>query len=337
MKPMRTAVVSLTEKGRLLSERIACCGISDCRRFCFAKHTDSGAESFSDMSLLTGELFGRFDAIIFVCACGIAVRMIASHIRSKISDPAVLAVDDCGRFVIPLVSGHLGGANQLAEKIAELIGAEAVITTATDSGKCFSPDRFAAANGLLISDMQAAKLIASAVLDGEKIGFVCDYEHTELLPELTDSDERCGIYVGNRGLKPFEVTLELKPRELAVGIGCKRGTSAEKIAAAVASANISEESIYAVASIDLKADEVGLREYCSRLRIPFLTFSAEQLRAVGGDFSASGFVQQVTGVDNVCERSAVMAGGGELVIQKTCLDGVTVAAAKRRIFIDLNV
>ncbi len=337
MKPVRAAVISLTGRGRHLSEKIAASGVCVCERFCFEKHTDPDAQAFSDMSRLTAGIFGRFDALIFVCACGIAVRMIAPHVRSKLTDPAVIAVDDCGRFAVPLLSGHLGGANALAQRLAEVISATAVVTTATDTGRLFSPDSFAAANGLTITDMDAAKLIASAVLDGERIGLVSDCEYVNLPDQLTTGTARCGIYIGTRGLKPFEVTLTLVPRDLAVGIGCKRGTSAEKIAAAVAAAGIDRERIAVVASIDLKAAEPGLIGFCAERRLPFVTFTADELRAAGGEFTASEFVGQVTGVDNVCERSAVLAGGGELLIRKTVLDGVTAAAAaKRAVLLDFS-
>ena len=108
----KIAVISLTERGRALSARIAeALPDFENRRFCFAKHTDEHAESFDDLSALTARIFPEYDALIFVCACGIAVRMTAPHLRDKQTDPAVIVTDDRGRYVIPLLSGHLGGAN----------------------------------------------------------------------------------------------------------------------------------------------------------------------------------------------------------------------------------
>ena len=152
---MKTAVISLTEKGRQLSEKLG----GD--RFCFRKHCDADAVPFTELSALVSELFGRYDALIFICAVGIAVRAIAPHIVSKTTDPAVVAVDDCGKFAVSLLSGHIGGANALAVQTAAKLGAVPVITTATDSGEKFSPDVFAKANALVIDDMTAAREVAS--------------------------------------------------------------------------------------------------------------------------------------------------------------------------------
>ncbi len=335
----RAAVISLTERGRRLSEKISSSGVIGCERFCFEKHTDGNARSFGSLSALVSKIFGKFDAVIFVCACGIAVRTIAPHICSKTVDPAVIVIDDCGQYVIPVLSGHIGGANELAKSLAPVVGGVAAVTTATDSGGVFSPDLFAKANGLFITDMTAAKLIAAAVLDGEKIGLVSECSCVNSPECFTDGDARCGIYIGTEDVQPFEVTLRLIPRDLAVGIGCKRGTCAEKISSAVDSAGIDKRRIFSVASIDLKANESGLIGFSRELGVPFLTYTAEELRAAEGDFSSSEFVAQVTGVDNVCERSAVLSGGadGKLVIKKTVHDGVTVAAVLRRVVVDLLV
>ena len=122
---MRATVISFTEKGRLLSQKITDLlnETNTAERFCFHSHTDEKAQSFDDVCVLAAKLFDACDALVFVCASGIAVRAIAPHIKSKASDPAVIVIDDCGKFVIPLLSGHIGGANRLAQLIAEKIGA----------------------------------------------------------------------------------------------------------------------------------------------------------------------------------------------------------------------
>ena len=169
---MKIALISVTKQGRMLSLRIAeLLKNYEIQRFCFYRHTDENAVSFQNIAQQTGIIFKEFDALIFLCACGIAVRSIAPYIQSKATDPAVLVIDDKGKFVISLLSGHLGGANALTEKIAELFQAIPVITTATDTGKKFSPDSFAIANDLILTDLNSAKEIASAVLNGEKSAF----------------------------------------------------------------------------------------------------------------------------------------------------------------------
>lgn len=337
------ALISVTERGRLLTEQIAkSVHHLAFRRFCFHRYTDQNAESFDDLSELTARLFRDHQAIIFVCACGIAVRMIAPHILSKQSDPAVIAADDRGNFVIPLLSGHLGGANALARVIADAIGAQAVITTATDIGGQFSPDSFAAANHLLITDFTAAKEIAAAVLKNEPIGFRCAYPYQNLPPELAVTDHAaCGIVIADTAeITPYPITLHLIPRNIVVGIGCKKGISAEQITDAVTSVltghGISMARICKAASIDLKAEEPGLLQFCETMNIPLHTFSAEALMKTAGTFSRSQFVEGVTGTDNVCERSAVLCSGGNLTVHKTAVNGVTVAAAEIPVQIDFE-
>jgi cobalt-precorrin 5A hydrolase len=268
--------------------------------------------------------------------------MIAPHICSKQTDPAVIAVDDRGRYAVPLLSGHLGGANPLAEMIAQRIGAEAVITTATDIGGKFSPDSFAKANQLLISDYSAAKEIAAAVLDGETIGFQCAYPFRNVPPELSVcKNARCGIVIANDDSESvFPVTLHLKPKNIVVGIGCRKGVSAEQIENAVKAALegkcVDTERICKAASIDLKANETGLLQFCKSAGVHLDTYSADELMAVPGDFSHSEFAEKVTGADNICERSAVLCSGGKLVIRKTSRNGVTVAAAEMPVEIDFE-
>ena len=339
----KTAAISLTERGRALSafikQTIEC---YDVTRFCFHRHTDADAVPFDDMALLTGELFKDYDALVFVCAAGIAFRMCAPYLVSKQTDPAVIVIGEQGTHVIPVLSGHIGGANAFAELIAEKIGAEAVITTATDTGGRFSPDSFAVANDLLITDFNAAKKIAAAVLEGKKIGFKCDYPFDLLPDDLVASDDtEYGIIVGDFSVpSPYSTTLYLPPKNIVVGIGCKKGTPAESISESVRKAfsenGISSERICKAASIDLKAYEAGLLEYCHKTGISLVTYSSEELMKAEGYFTKSEFVRSITGVDNVCERSAVLFSGGKLVIRKTALGGVTVAAAEMPVKIDFS-
>ena len=332
---MKTAVISLTERGRALSAKIG----GD--RYCYEKHCDPEAEPFADIRELTAGLFGQYDALVFVCAAGIAVRAIAPLIVSKLTDPAVIAADDCGRFVIPLLSGHIGGANGLARQIAAGIGAVPIITTATDSRGLFSPDMFAKANGLVICSMEAAKAVAAAVVDGRTVGFSCAYPHSPLPDELTEADSgSIGIRVsGDPGEKPFDVTLNLMPANIAVGIGCKRGTSSSDITTHImrvfSDNGVDIRRLAAAATADIKADEPGLLEFCERFSLPLKTFSAEELMSAPGEFAHSDFVEKVTGADNVCERAAVCAGG-TLTVRKTAGNGVTAAVSELPVFIELE-
>lgn len=228
------------------------------------------------------------DAVIFVGATGIAVRTIAPFVKSKKTDPAVLCMDEQGNYCIPLLSGHLGGANALAQQICGRTGALAVVTTATDLNDCFAIDLFAKEQGQEIRDMKQAKEISAALLSGKQI--------------------------------------------VTVGVGCRKGTSYEEVSHAVLTVceknRIPLRCLKQMVSIDLKKEETGIIETARELKIPFVTYSAEQLMEVPGEYTASLFVKSVTGIDNVCERSAVLGSGyGALIQKKLAVGPVTVALA----------
>lgn len=331
---MKIAILSVTERGQQLSQNIAIhLPEHEIRQYGYERYPDAQMTLFKSIAEQTSLLFNSIDGLIFIGATGIAVRSIAPLLHDKVHDPAVIVMDEQGKFVIPLISGHIGGANALAELLAERMDAMPVITTATDIGGRFSPDSFAAANGLLLHDLAAAKEVAAAVLHGERVGIQSAYPYLNLPDELTDDVNcRVGICIGTE--KMFPVTLELTAKNIVVGIGCKKGTSARQIADAVRFADIPEERITAVATIDIKAHEPGLSAYCQERCIPLHCFSAEKLNEVQGTFITSDFVKNVTGVDNVCERSAVLCSGGHLTVQKHVQHGVTVAAAEMPMLLD---
>lgn len=282
----------------------------------------------------TGESFKEADGIVFVGATGIAVRAIAPHIRSKTEDPAIVCIDELGKYSISLLSGHLGGANDLALKISEITGAEPVISTATDLNRKFAVDSFASSENMAISDMVLAREVSVGILENKKIGFRSDYPYSGELPEnITESDEELGIYVTSSNNSVFKRTLRLVPGNLVLGIGCRRGTPKETIGKVVRKVleenNVSILGVRLVASINLKSDEKGLLEFSEELKVPSVFFTADELNTLRGTFSRSDFVLKTTGVDCVSERAAVFPSeNGELIISKTGIDGVTVAVVR---------
>lgn len=281
-----------------------------------------------------GESFSSAEALVFVGSCGIAVRKIAPYVHDKRTDPAVICVDELGTFVIPLLSGHIGGANALARRMAEALNATAVITTATDINRKFSVDTWATENGCAISSMKLAKAVSAAVLEGD-IPLKTDFPVVGNLPNGVVSGEtgNLGIYLTETDKEPFEHTLRLIPKRLHLGIGCRRGIEKEAIQAAVEQVfkanHLDFRAVKSAASIDLKKDEEGLLSFCCEQYIPIRFYTAEELKAVSGEFTPSAFVQSITGVDNVCERSALM-GAEELIVRKTACHGVTVAVAMEK-------
>ena len=321
--------------------------------------------------------FEQVDAIVFVTASGIAVRSVAEHLTHKSKDPAIVCMDECGKHAISLVSGHAGGANALTQMLADVMWATPVITTATDVEGRFSVDDYARKHNLVVTDWAKAKAISAEVLaTGAKPVWVDEaagsQEEEKNACEICKVQKSTGIdgcenkvdgceneidvqklQIGSHQvvITPQDVsvdaqTLQLIPRCIVAGVGCKKGTSVDKIEHAVqdafAKAGLRMEALCAVASIDLKKNEVGLLEFCETRKAPFKTYAAEELRAVPGIYSASEFVSGVTGVDNVCERSAVkyasehatnqgepllgrQAKHGELLLRKQAYGGVTVA------------
>lgn len=282
-----------------------------------------------------GECFACSDALVFVGSCGIAVREIAPYLQSKRTDPAVVVVDERANFVIPLLSGHIGGANALASCLAEVLGATAVITTATDVNHRFSVDAWAARNGYVLEDMTAAKAVSTAILEHD-VPMLCELPRKSAYPSgvVEGSSGALGIYVGYRARYPFDCTLQIVPKVLHLGIGCRRGTSTEAISQAVQAVfqtnGLDMRAIKCAASIDLKQNEQGLLEACAVNGWPVHFYSAQQLSQVSGRFTPSVFVQSVTGVDNVCERAACL-GAEKLLVPKIAQNGVTVAIAAERV------
>ncbi len=334
---MEIWIISYTAAGRATAERAADALAERghvCRRFALPKFCAAGDEPLtSGAREWAGEGFAEAGALVFCCASGIAVRAIAPHVRPKTKDPAGLVMDERGRFVIPLLSGHLGGANELAGVLAEGLGAVPVLTTATDVNALFAVDVFAKRNHLFITDMTLAKEISAALLAGQPVGFRSDLPTEGALPpELTEGEAELGILVSARGEPPFPRTLRLIPRRYTAGVGCRRGKSGEELELFfrenLSRSGVLPEELRYVASIDLKKDEPGLLALCRRCGLELVTYPAERLREVPGDFSGSAFVKETTGVDSVCERSA-LAEGGTLITKKTAGNGMTFALAKR--------
>ena len=302
----------------------------------------------------TGEQMKEHRSLLFIGACGIAVRAIAPFLTDKLNDMPVLVMDEQGRFVIPILAGHVGGANELALSLAERMGSTPVITTATDLNHCFAVDLFARRNALHIVNKDGIAKVSSRILAGEEVTMAVEEGHLR--------EEEAQTLRGRRGSRktnipdgirlvsteaPVDVLvapasygqgrlLNLRPKEYDIVIVCKRGKAAEQIDQFVhkvlKESGISMEQVAAFVSIDRKKDEEGILWMSSHYGIPFVTCSAEELQQVEGNFHASEFVKSQVGVDNVCERAALRFSGpdGILITGKQAEDGITVAIAKRR-------
>ena len=344
---MKLSIISFTENGILLSERIA--KLLDGTEYALYTKCQSCCKERQTVRLIThsigewaGEQFEERNALLFIGACGIAVRAIAPHITDKLNDSPVLVMDEKGQYVIPILAGHMGGANELAVVLAEKIGAEPIITTATDLNNKFAIDLFAKKNELTIVNKDGIAKVSSKVLSGKRITMSIEQGHLkkdDKLPKAIELVEypplqKIDVVVTSEN-REFETAMLLRPKEYAVGIGCKKGKEAEKIEGFIVSnlqrAGIFLKQVYGMASIDVKRDEPGLLAWSRKEKIPFITYTAAELRSVKGDFHPSEFVKEQVGVDNVCERAALKMcePGGRLIYEKHAEDGMTIAIARR--------
>ncbi|MGI6054605.1 MAG: cobalt-precorrin 5A hydrolase [Clostridium sp.] len=362
-----TVLISFTGQGRETAERLAR-GLEgkmgeEAACFDFASQDRQGEEIQRErpqmtVGTLVKEQFERRNNLIFVGAVGIAVRMIAPWIRDKTSDPAVVCVDELGRFAIPVLSGHLGGANRLALCVAGILNAVPVITTATDLHGAFAVDVFAAENGLIIGDMREAKSISAAVLRKEKIGFFSEIPvdgpaPEELTPGIWQRHNICITWkkegwpedesrtdisekAPGGGVSEKKAVLRLFPGGAALGMGCRLGASLETVRQAallaLEEAGMDRRSLTVLATVDRKADEPALCALAREWNLTFLVYTPGELEQAEGEFSESDFVRRTLGVGNVCQRAAALGAArfGDPVIQltgKTVYEGATAAVA----------
>ncbi len=377
-------VISFTSRGKELSDRLLFLisdgkfvrggeesGIGKGERYKESSDRENvvvkGTDEGFTLDGFVKENFYQGNVLVFIGAAGIAVRAIAPYIEDKTKDPAVIVIDEVGKNVIPLLSGHIGGGVREAEKIANLIGANCVITTASDVSGEFAVDVFASENGFVISDMKKAKEFTARLLEEKEAVYEVDAEIAGMPPfdvdtgfanvirqlaagesyysdaketdnaELDDSAKETDIEkskacftISFRKDKSESGVLNLIPKCIVVGVGCKKGTPYEKLRAFVedklSEHNIDKRAVSVLASADIKKDEEGLILLAKELGADFKTFSSEVLMAQEGEFTASEFVKSITGTDNVCERAVAACGCKKIIVTKESSDGMTFAA-----------
>lgn len=326
-KEKKLACICFSERGRGLAEGL----LSRLEGWECVISSGYGQEK-ADLENWTEAGFLTADALLFVGAAGIAVRAIAPNLRSKMTDPAVVVMDEGGRYIIPLLSGHVGGANRLAIELAGRVDGVAVLTTATDVHGVFAVDEWAVNQSMTIGNPARIKTVSARLLRGETVSLFSWFPIQGDLPSgliSVDRAQDADICITPYG---HMKALRLTPRCVAVGVGCRKGVAAEAVEKAVADAlaaeNLCAEAVCGVYSIDVKRKEPGILACCATHGWPFETYSAARLAEVNGSGSSSSFVMDVVGVDNVCERSA-LAEGGKLIRPKEARNGVTVALVLR--------
>ena len=310
---MNCAYLAFTAKGLALAQQLA--------QTCPGSVSRCGLGGVT-LAGWTAQQFAAADALVFVGAAGIAVRAIAPHCRNKAVDPAVVVLDECGHFVVPILSGHLGGANDLARALAAVCGAVPVITTATDANGVFAVDAWARHQNCAVLEPERIKLVSGKLLAEQPVYYRADFPVTGTVPAglfPADTPEKADFALT---LCPTGQALHLVPRIGVLGIGCKRGTSAETLEAAFAAFctryGFAARAVTAAASIDLKQNEPGLLAFCQAHGWPVRFYSAAQLRSVPGQFTPSLCTERDRG--RQCLRASGCAGRRrQPVLPEICL------------------
>lgn len=350
---MSIAIIAITRNGARLGTRLRE-GLGDADLYVLKKYAgQAGKEAVTfdgDLGGTIARLWPEYRGFICIMATGIVVRLIAPLLESKDKDPAVVVMDDAGRFAISLLSGHLGGGNMLAERAASVIGARAVITTATDSNELPSFDMIAQAEGWVIDDISRVKTLNACLLDGEEVAVVdptdrlrfhlqgkVRFSTHESLVSALRSTAKGVVLISSRLVPPQfqnDRMLVLRPKTLFLGIGCNSGTPAGEIADVV-SAQMKRQflcmkSVAAIGSADAKRGEAGLIDFAAAHSIPLRFFSSDELNDVAVPSPVSHHAMKAIGATGVAEPAALLAaGGGELIQPKVKSGNVTIALAER--------
>ncbi len=326
----KLVVLTFTSQGERLVKKLA--ETLPCEHYPINRLEQTASEVVS-------ERWKEAGAFLFVGATGIAVRVIAPLLVHKSVDPAVLVADDGGNFVISLLSGHLGGANEKAITVARLLGAQPVITTASDNRGFQALDLYAAENGLTILDFSRLTTVQQAMVEGMEIGLftevktALDYPFIAKVDKSTELEKRegCSVAITSEIYDGGPLICSLVPKNLNVGVGCRRGVAMTTILEAIDTCfeKIGRrlEGIGKLGSIDIKSDEEGLVRAAERLGVPLTFFTADQLAHASRGLSHSSFVKKTTGSPAVSGPSALLLGG-ELLIDKYVMKGVTVSVTK---------
>ncbi len=339
-------LVALTPAGAALGERLRQ-QLAGAQLFLpekFQEHYPT-AQYFGNLRQVFRQAFETKTPLVAIMATGIVVRQVAPLLQGKDQDPAIVVMDERGRFAISLLSGHLGGANALAQTVAAAVAATPVITTASDVQGLPAIDILASQLGLIIENLDAVKFIQTAWLSGQPVRLIDPQDYvTPVLAEVAGlvlpvSEEVLqtgqigpGIYVGCREYDWPAAWLRLRPKMLVVGVGCNRGTTAAEILEllddTLRQRRLSRHCLRCLASITLKQTEPGLLAAARSLGVPVQWFTPQELAAIAVP-NPSPVVQRHLGVASVCEAAALKAAGAAtLLVTKQKTANVTLAIAQ---------
>ena len=298
--------------------------------FTLKKYDVENTIQIEDFTTNINEKFSQYDGHIFIMASGIVIRKIANLIGTKDKDPAVLLIDEGKHFVISLLSGHLGGANELTYSLANILKLVPVITTSSDVTGKIAVDTISQKLNAELEDLKSAKDVTSLIVNGQKVNI--------LLPKnvkITDKNSADGfILVSNK--KNIEYT-RIYPKNLILGIGCKKDTKAEDILSAIENCldknNLDIKSVKKIATVDVKENEQGLINAAKFLNLDLEIVSRDKIKKVQNQFEGSDFVEKTIGVRAVSEPVALLssAGNGKFLVMKEIYNGITISIYEEEI------
>lgn len=289
------------------------------------------------------QAFSQYSALVFIAATGIVVRVIAPMLCDKLQDPAIVVMDERAEHVISLLSGHMGGANELTRQLAALLNADPVITTATDVNQMAALDTLAAKLDATMQNFrQAVKTINQMLVSQQRVGLWWDddfagsaqqYDTRGFIPvdnldSLPALDALVCVTLRN-ALPPQKIPLyKLVPKRVVAGIGCRRDTPPQTVAVLLnqqlAENHFDPLALRAIGSVTLKQHEPALLELAKNHQIPFDIFSVDQLSEHEHRFPASEFVRLTVGVGSVSQPAAWLMSNGKLVGRTLKQQGVTI-------------
>ena len=304
------------------------------------------------LSVLTEKLFKDYQYILFIMATGIVVRVIAPYIVSKFSDPAIMVTDEKGQNVISLLSGHMGGANEMTKRISKLINANPVITTATDVNKKSALDMIAKELDAHIDDFRDnVKDVNAMLVNNQDVGIYIDGKYDvdtrgfKVLSNLENTDSIAKIVVitnKNDFFRDYidkykdscinqkqleEKIIKVIPKDIVIGIGCKKNTDSDHMKNSLLKFldeyNIDINGIKEIGSIEIKKEEKAIIDLAKFLDVDFKTFSVDEISKVDYLYEKSQWVKKNVGVYSVSDPVAHLLSEGRVIINKQKYDGIT--------------
>ncbi|MDW6005194.1 cobalt-precorrin 5A hydrolase [Vibrio mangrovi] len=340
------SLFTLTPGGQSVADRLRQVLPMEC--YCAEKYVQEGYTPFhGSLKLTVAEAFLRDSAIIFIGACGIAVRMIAPLLKDKLTDPAVLVIDEKGQYVISLLSGHIGGANELARYVSGVIGAQPVISTATDVNQKCSFDLLAKQISAESENFrEATKTVNQLLVSGHPVGIHIDpWLEKTIGFDIHHFDIRGLTVVAEDEVEHHQLSalidvsmqkerprwpvpsFQLIPKRLVAGIGCRKGVSSQQLLTLfeqqIQELNIHPLALVVVGSIDIKRDEPAILHLTKHFQVPFKLFSAAALSTCSDQFPQSEFVQKTVGVGCVSQPAAWLLSHGCLLGETVRQQGIT--------------